>query len=256
MTLSRSLSLASERPPPPFNPHLLGPKLTAWLRLRASSQASGEWTSIVDVLNPGNPVTQTDADRRAAVGADANGLPTMVFDGSDVHSWAITAANNNRSAIGWWLQYKPATITGVQRLLHINAGGAQIQFYQNGSVLTAECYTNGAAGRFGSTASGTLTAAAWHRIYLRYKNQGDDTSLAIYVNAVAKTLTYGNLGGGAALALLNATSGSMLIGGASDSDTPTQPIANGGQLGPDTYVLQDDLSAAEITALDAFDRAA
>jgi len=62
-----------------FNP-FLGPsggallgKVSGFLSLAESTASGGEWPTVVDLLNPGAPMTQTDADRRPAVGNSANG---------------------------------------------------------------------------------------------------------------------------------------------------------------------------------------
>lgn len=238
-------------------------KLGAQLRLAESLQSGGEWTpSIIDARN-NNPVTQTDADRRTAVGASANGLATMVFDGSDVHVWPLISANNATAKLGFWIWYKPATVAGVQRLITVMAvAGAsenKLALYANGSTLVGEFYipgTGGAAGRFFTSAASTLTAGAWHSIYWRYNSSlGGDANVALWVNAVSKSLTPANLGAGGTLTTLTAPTGSFVIGGNNNSDTPTQPIANGGEM-RDPATFLDDLNQAEIEAWDRFERAA
>lgn len=241
---------------PQFLPTNLG-KVSAWLRLAASSQASSEWTpSIVDVLNA-NPVTQTDTDRRAAVGVTANGYPTMVFDGTDVHVWPLSAAVQNMTTkLGFWIWFKPASIASVQHLVFIGAPAASAQkfdIYANNAQVFVEVYASGTIGRFGRTGN-VLVAGTWSAVYIQYdSSRGGDANLAIFHNGASQSLTYGNLGAGAAMTTLPAPTGDALVGGATNSDTPTQPIANGGEIGPNLFTLNDNLTAAEIAAVLGFE---
>jgi hypothetical protein len=239
---------------PQFQPTDTG-KVSAWLRLAASQQSGGEWTpSIIDVLNAGSPMVQTDTDRRAAVGTSGNGLPTMVFDGTDIHLWPLSPGHSSTTKVGLWLWYKPATVSGAQYLYRAAAGqGGQsfnrIDFYAFGSTLVCEVSVTNTTGRSGATASGTLTAGAWHAIYMQYdSSRGGDANLAVYVGGVSKSLTFANIGTGATLTTLQAATAAAnaLIGGATDSDTPVAAIANLGELGPNLLALNDNLSTDEI----------
>lgn len=230
-------------------------KVSAWLRLAASTISSGEYDAVVDVLNS-NPTNQADADRKPAAATAANGLPVMTFDGSDVLVWPITAQNYITTKLGYWLWYKPATVAGQQTLLKPPLSGANVNLYGSGSQIQVEIYmTPGSTGRFANCAALSLTAGAWHSIYMQYdSSRGGDANVVFYVNGVLKAMTYGNLGAGEALGVLPSASGSMTIGGGSNSDTPSAPIANGGQIGPNLYVFNDNLTASEIAALHDFER--
>lgn len=241
----------------PFSPSGIT-ALSGWLSLAQSSQAGDEWTpSIVDLLNAGSPMVQTGTVRRAAVGASANGFPTMVFDGTDVHLWPLDPAHSSTTKVGIWLWFKPATVAGVQRLYGVLAGVAgsttnRLQLYTLSAALNCEAYASGSAGRFGTTPN-VLVAGAWHAIYLQYdSSRGGDANLAIFVNGVSQSLTYGNVGAGQALATLPAASGSAPVGGGTDTDTTANPIANGGQIGPNMFAFNDNLSAAEIALFLAY----
>lgn len=245
-------------PGAPFDPRDSG-KVSGWLRLAASSQSGGEWTpSIVDVLNS-NPVVQTDVDRRAAVGASANGFPTMVFDGTDVHLWPLSnTIQNMATKLGLFFWIKPATVVGVQVHFSVGTvGGAsarKIFLYQNGSTLVADCYISGTDGRSLASAALTLTAGAWHSVYWQYdSSRGGDANMALFVNKVSIGLTGANLGVGGTLTVLPQPTGNMLIGGNSDSDTPAQPYVNASEMGPNIIPLNDNLTTAEIAALHNFE---
>jgi hypothetical protein len=235
--------------------------VTSWLRLAASTQSGGEWTSIVDVLNAGSPVTQTDADRRTAVGSSGNGLPTMTFDGTDVHVWALNANTNNRTdKLGFWLWFYPNTVSGVQRLLNITVatgcavGLEKLSFYANNATLLCEVYATNTTGRVGTTATNVLTAQTWHAVYLQYdSSRGGDANLAIFTAGVSRSLNYTNIGVGATLGALQAPTGNCLIGGFNNVDAVVQGIADEGELGPNLFAFNDNLTAAQITSFLAFE---
>jgi hypothetical protein len=232
--------------------------LKGWLRLADSTQSGGEWTSIVDVLNPGSPMVQTDVDRRAAVGASANGLPTMVFDATDVHLWPVSPAHSSTTKVGIWLWYKPATIVGTQFLYNVQnavAGSAtrRLAIFQNGATLQFTAYLDNFNGRSGATGA-ILSAGVFAAHYFQYdSSRGGDANIAIFSGGVAQSLAYSNDGAGGVLGALQAASGSAVIGGSTDSDTPSNPIANGGQLGPNGYAFDDNLTAQQIANFLAFE---
>jgi hypothetical protein len=238
-----------------FIPSQLG-AVTSWLRLAASTPVSSEYETIVDVLNS-NPATQTDADRKPAAGTSGNGLPTMVFDGSDVISCPLISNNNHTATLGYWCWFKPASVATVQHLFSVvapNSSAQKIDVYTNNAQVFVECYISGVNGRFGRTGN-VLTAGAWTNIYVQYdSSRGGDANLAIFIDKVSQSLTYGNLGAGGTLTTLPVVTGNYLFGGSTNSDTPTQPIANGGETGPNYYILGSNLTAGEQINLYDFER--
>lgn len=242
-----------------FSPAQLS-AVSGWLRLASSDGSSLEWPSVTDIINAGSPMVQTGVNRRAAVGSSANGLPTMVFDGTDVHLWPQSPAHSSTTKVGVWLWFKPATVVGVQTLYSVTNGVAgsatkRLILYANGSTLNCLAYLDNFNGRNGATAAGVLVAGAWHAIYLQYdSSRGGDPNIAIFVGGVSQgPLTMTSDGAGGVLGALQAASGSATFGGATDSDTPSNPIANGGQIGPNIIPLNDNLTAAGIANLLAFE---
>lgn len=242
-----------------FDPRDSG-KVAGWIRLAASPQSGGEWTSLVDVLNS-NPAVQADADRKCAVGAAANGLPTMVFDGSDMYQWPLNAVINNMTTkLGFWLWLKPATVASVQRLLNITiATGAAATFeklslYANNRTIVCEIYASNATGRVFTTTTNVLTAATWTAAYMQYdSSRGGDANYALFTDGVSRANNGANIGAGATLGALQAPTGNALIGSFNNSDTPTQAIDNLGEIGPNLISFNDNLTASEIAALLAFE---
>ena len=242
-----------------FDPRDTG-KLAGWLRLQASTPSSGEWASVVDALNS-NPAAQPGANRKPAVGTSGNGLQTMVFDGSDMLLWPLNASINNRTdKQGYWFWFKPAVVNTLQRLLNITiATGAaatfeKLSFYANNRTLVCEVYITNATGRVGTTASNVLTAGAWHAIYLQYdSSRGGDANLAMFVGGTSASLNFTNIGAGGTLGALQAPTGNCIIGSFNNSDTPTQAIDNGGEIGPNIFPFNDNLTAGEIASFLAFE---
>jgi len=66
---------------------------------------------------------------------------------------------------------------------------------------------------------------------------------------VSKALTPSNIGAGGTLGALQTGTGSALMGGSSNADTPGSPILAGGEIGTATLAFNDNLTAAEILAL-------
>jgi len=227
---------------------------SAWLRLQASTQSAGKWTSVKDVLNV-NPAVQADLDRQPAVGSSLNGLPTMVFDGTDVLPWPIAASNYSTDKLGYIFWFKPASVSGAQMLIQVPINGANISFAASGAALQSSIYmTPGATGRSATSVGFSLLPDVWHCIYWRYDSSlGGDANIAYYVDGALLSMSYANLGAGQALGVLPAASGSMLLGAASNSDTPSSPIKAGGQIGPNSLVLNQNMSPDAIAAYMAFE---
>lgn len=242
-----------------FDPRDSG-KVSGWLRLAASSQSGGEWTSLTDVLNS-NPAVQADADRKCAVGSSANGLPTMVFDATDMYQWPLNATINNRTdKQGYWLWFQPNGVSGVQRILNATiAAGAAVTFekfslYANNRTLVCEVYLTNANGRAFTTTTNVLTSGTWTSIYLQYdSSRGGDANYALYTDGVLRSNNIINIGAGGTLGALQQPTGHILIGAFNNSDTPTQPITDEGELGPNLFAFNDNLTTGEIAAFQAFE---
>ena len=243
----------------PFDPRDSG-KISAWLRLSVSTINSGEYDTVVDVLNS-NPTSQADTDRKPAAATSANGLPVMTFDGSDMLVWPLIAANNSTTKIGWAFWYKPASTSGVvQEMITIfnGSGGAsakKLQLYQFSSQIFGEAYISGSDGRAANTPSSTVASGTWVWVRLDYdSSRGGDDNLRLYINGSLPSITYGNLGVGGTLTTLPAATGNALIGSLIDSDAGSAPLLNGAQIGPNIFTLNANLTAAEETALMNFEK--
>lgn len=247
--------------PAPLNFPGLASKVIGWPRLAASTQSGGEWTNIVDVINPSSPITQTDTDRRAAVGITSNDLSTMVFDGSDVHLWPLSPAHNSTTKIGLWFWYKPINATDANYLYAAGetsapVSAARFTLRQLTSQIEARVFiaADASTGRSLKTPALTLVGNIWHGIYFQYdSSRGGDANVAIYVNGVNLSLTPANIGAGGTLTTLQAATGSATVGAGSDSDTPTLPLTNGCQMIPGP-TFNDNLTQGQIDVLANFEK--
>lgn len=221
----------------------------AWYRFDASTPVSGEWETVVDMLG-GSPLIQTDADRKLAVSASANGLPTGTYDGTDCMRMPLGANNFSTSKFGLsrWLR---VSASGNQTILGIFNNDAAVRVLQLavnaalGLFLNLWIGTN-VDGRTYTTAAGVITAAAWRYVRLQLDmtktNECDttgtdeDAKVRLFVGETGLPLTPSNIGAGGALTTLRTPTGAAIWGGLNDSDTPSSPMANGSVHGPNTFI--------------------
>ena len=245
----------------PFQPNQI-PAVSAWLRLASSTISAGEYDIISDVINT-NPTAQTDADRKPAAGTAANGLPIMTFDGTDVLTWPLnTAGSGNNGVTKWGIFFfiKPAANVGTrQRVFHNTfvTSSAKVTIDIAGGGIEAALYKDGVNGRDVACTTG-ITASVWQSVYFAFdgSQSADDTlAMRLFINGVQITpLTYTAIGTGPAMTTLTpGLTGSVLIGGSTDSDTPSSPLLNGVILGPNMYLLTDNLTPAQLALLNAYE---
>jgi hypothetical protein len=237
-------------------------KRAGMLDLLASTPVAGEWPLVVDVLNPGSPMAQPSANRKAAVGVSTSGLPTMIFDGTDVYLWPASpaAVSTGQFGLWFWSKYSAAAIISGGTLFWHQAGvgGATLSRFgiglSNGSSATnlaINCYATNANGRGYGTPFNGVTHSTWYANYLQYDaSRGGDACHAYYLNGASQSFAaVYNIGAGATLGTLQAANGSILLGGITDSDTPTSPLGNGSEIGSVVMTFNQNLTAAEIARL-------
>lgn len=237
-----------------FQPASLG-KVSAWLRLAASTQASGEWSSFVDVLNS-NPTTN-NAARRPAVDASANGLPVATYATNDCASWPIAASNYSTTEYGVAFWMKPAAY-GTISIFEVGngTGGASVRAFELELVSVQRMKFNvfdaANAAKTWQTPASTFPAAdtwVWVRTHLSSAGATDADKGKFYVNGAAVgSLTISGAGTGI---LRSAPTGNILLGNYNDGAALQ---AYGGQLGPNLFVLNAELTAGEELALMNFEK--
>lgn len=230
--------------------------VSGWFRLAASTAVTGEWPTVVDVLNPGFPLT---SGAIPAVGTSANGLPTGVWDGSDV--WVVTAASPSFSSTtkwGLWFWIKPASFASIQLLLREISGvsGMTLDRFEL-SVLTdgsirIETYITNTNGRRGITAASLLTVGTWTAVYLQYdSSRGGDANVAVFTGGVSRSLSMSNLGTGGTLTTLQALTGTPLFGG--NNAAGGSGLLNNTEVGPNIFTFNNNLTATQIANFLAFE---
>jgi hypothetical protein len=242
-----------------FNPGQSS-KVSTWLRLAASSQSGGQWTSITDVLN-NNPAT-FNAARRTNVGASANGLPIQAFITArpSAMAWPLIAANNQttRWGLGFW--FRPTTVAGGNQTIMLaspavtngSSSPGKFNLYKSGVTL-AFIVTTAASGSRQLSAS-VLAANTW--IWQRWSwdsSRSGDDRFRLYVNGanVSGAGSYTDLGSGASFPTnLNAPTGNIIAGHFGDDSTGS---GLDGDFAPNIYTFSEDLTTAEDVALMNFE---
>lgn len=229
-------------------------KVTAWLRLQPATVTSGEYSSIPDQL-ASNPATSNSA-RRASVGAAANSLPIATFATNDCWSWPLASGNNSTTKRGFagWVRFASiASLAFVWCIFNGTAGASarQTQLGMSSGLLVFNNYVSGSNGRQGLTGA-VVSAGVWYWLRTMYdSSQGTEATIAkLYLNGTLQTLTFGNLGTGGTLGALPTVTGNILIGNQNDG-VAAAPL--NGDLGPNFYVLNADLTAAEEAQLMQFE---
>jgi hypothetical protein len=232
-------------------------KVTALLSLEASAQSGGEWTNWVDLLN-NNPGT-SNAARRPAVGAAANGLPIAIFSTNDCVSVPLIPNNNQTTKVGWAFWLKPSNFPNTTCLMTIGSGTGGASALKHrllatpGRNLRIDAFISGSNGRqFIATAS--LPLSVWSWVRLRYDSSlGGDANLAVYLNdTIVSAGTWSNIGAGGTLGTLPVVTGNLLIGNVFNDVTPSSPLE--GSIGPLIWFFNDEPGAAEEAAIMAYKR--
>lgn len=231
-------------------------KITAWLRLQDATVVSGEYSSVPDKIQT-NPAV-SNAARRAAQGLAASSVPIATFATNDCLSWPIGTGNNGRDQRGFAFWARQTT-TGSQTLFAIQNGtlGASARqtslFMSSAQALDFDNYVSGSNGRAGLSANNSLPAAGnwfWIRTMYDSSQSTEATKAKLYLNGALLPLTFSNISVGGTLGTLPSVTGNILIGNINDG-TASSPFK--GDLGPNLYVLNADLSAAEEAQLMQFE---
>jgi hypothetical protein len=236
-----------------------------------STAVAGEYPTVVETRG-GTSLAQTDADRKPAAATAANGLPAATFDGTDV--WLQTLESGNNGTAKWWMLMwvKPADLAAQQRLYNCTLGGlggsasaTRMRISLNGTTgrVSADVFVSGNNGRNYTATSVGLAAAAWNSVYIQFDGtctaEADldgvttDAKFRVALGTTFIGLTASDVGTGGAVSALLSAAGTAEIGASSNSDTPTSPLRNGGQLGPRMRFGAEPLTAAELAALNAFE---
>lgn len=230
--------------------------ISAWLRLQASAQSGGDWTSWVDVINS-NPAAPIDPLRRPAVGASGS-LPTAVFNGAvvDTIRWPNIAAINGTAKYGIWMRVKPTSVAGTQYVISnsLGTGGAGANkmtiTLTAGGVLVATLYFGGVDKTL-SSAGGAITTSA-QSVGFTYDNTAGALDTDKFKMFVGSSYISGTYSGAGVPGLLPAPSGNTILGNYQDAAAGAVPFT--GTLGPNVFHINGGhLTAQQLIDLDAFE---
>jgi hypothetical protein len=240
-------------------------KATRIYDLQRSTAVSAEWPTVTEVLG-GTALTQTDTDRKPAAATSANGLNVATFDGTDVLLQTLESGNNGTTK--WWFYFrvKFADLAAQQQVYAAmvangaSANRSRIAVPSSGRI-SFDIFMAGFNGRNYLTA-GSFSAGVWQSGYVVFDStktseadttgSNDDAKVRVALGNTFQALTAADVGtpGGVPSALLAATGVTTLFA-ATDSDTPSSPLRNGGQ----TQLMafgSEPLTAAELAALNLF----
>jgi hypothetical protein len=235
--------------------------------LAASTAVSGEYPTIVETRG-GASLVQTDADRKPAAATAANGLAVATFDGSDVLLQTLESGNNSTSQ--WWMNFwvKPADFAASQQILSAmvasgaSANRCRASIVNTTGFLVFDLFASGFNGH-GYTSGTALSAASWNNCCLCFDGSKtaacdtdgltEDAKIRLWINGAFCAVTESLFGTGGTHTALLAATGVATLGGGTDSDTPSLPMRNGGQIGPRMRFGAEPLTAAELAAINAFE---
>jgi hypothetical protein len=224
-----------------FNPSSLT-KVTAWLRNAATSGAISTWESMLYYNDATGPSGKEPT-------GGTGGL--LTFATNDVMSWPLNATNNQTTKTGFacWVK-QPSNI--LETVIRIGSGtlGATAQklavFINTSRRIRFDAFISGADGRSFATPVNAIPAAGtsfWLRVAYDSGGATEADKVKIYINGVtAGALTGTNMGAGGTIGVLPTVTGNALIG---NGNNGVAAQALNGDLGPNFYCLNDDLTATE-----------
>ncbi len=243
-----------------FDPRDSG-KVSAWLRFSQGTVTGSGFSSVPDVLNS-NPATQSTDAQRPASGTSGNGLTIATFS-NDFLAWPLVNGNNNQSpawGIALWVRCTPDGT--VRRLWSIRLPGAlggasdnRIEICSDNNAsrgIFVDIYTSTVTARRGAVQA-SFAASTWTFLTVEYDGaqSAEADECVITTGGAVRTLAFGDAAG---------TPGDMpdtLIQPTGNAHLGAQTTAAGnpfvGDIGPNVFILNARLTAAERTALMNFE---
>lgn len=197
-----------------------GGAVTSWFRLAQGAITGAGYSSIPDMLDAANPLTQGTDAKRPPNATAANGLPIITSSVANM-PFALTAARQNNTTWGFWGWLKQATNADNSCSIGTSSGSNVNRHYlffrTTGTGLRAQIFVTDTTSRIGDISG--MTAAQWNFITVEYNgNRAGDARLAATVNGVVQTISFGTGTGVASMpaTLVTATgNGSLFAFGSS-----------------------------------------
>lgn len=244
----------------PVGPKIIAPpngKVSAWIRTALTEVEGTGARRVIDVLNPSSIARQVVNARRPSLLTTSNGLPRLRFATNDALSWALNGGNDLTKKFGFatWLR-QPTSALETVFAIYNGTGGASVRRlymqFNTGNRFVFGAYIDGTNGRQGMTSTGAFNTGDWVWVYCPYdSSRGGDANVRIRINGNEQTLTYANLGAGGTLGELPAATGNALFGNLNDGTALT---AFNGDVGPNLFILRDNLTVDEELSLMNFER--
>lgn len=180
---------------PAFSPANLDGVVTSWFSLQhpLSVVTGSGYSSIHDILNPSNPITQSTDGARPPPDTSANGLPIITVATAQMPCAPI-AARAGTASWGFWGWFKQATNADNAQSFHTGNGASvnrsHVFFRVSGTALRFVAFTSDTDSRI-MDATG-LTAAQWNFFTVEFNGaRAGDARAIITVNGTPGSLSYG-----------------------------------------------------------------
>jgi len=232
--------------------------VTSWLRASGATSDVNGVSSVPDVLSA-NPATQSTNANKPALGTSSNGLPILIFDGSnDQLQWPITAGNLNANTMGFAFWVKPTvTMTGTRQLIVLRSplsSADVLELRIDGATLLASIFgpAAGFVGRYAFTGN-VFSLDTWAFVSWEFDSAAatDVDRCCLFVNGTRRSTTVLTFGSpGPAMTGIRSATGSGYIG----DYNGTLPF--NGAFGPNLYALTAKQTGATEGLLTSAARAA
>ncbi len=214
---------------------------TALIGARLDVADAVDGSSVPDGLNV-NPAVQATAGRRPAVGTSESGAAMLTFDGSDALAWPLTAENATNTAWGLALWLRPTSSIADGVVYSVSELSADtwrvyaVRKNQGEFSVAINSPSVVGSGRVGQTVEQDVVTDEWHFVTIEYDAVGatEADKLTITVDGTVQTLSFGNLGGGAAIGALPTATGDAVIG---DITAGSATVPFTGNMGAHIWVL-------------------
>lgn len=227
--------------------------VTSWFRLASSTITGSGYSSVVDVLNPASPMTQTTDGLRPPGSTSSNGYP-IINTSAHVLSMPLISARMNTSTWGFWGWMKRAPASNNFFSIGTSSGSSALRSYMEiigGNNMRVEIWNGSSQARFCDAAIGAVST--WQFFTVEYNGAGgtDAAKLTRTLGGVPVTVTFSGAAASVVSPLNSATGNGSFL-----AFTLAAAFPFIGQLGPNFGFLGSAMPGATEGLLTAQARAA
>jgi hypothetical protein len=232
--------------------------VVGWLRVANATVTGAGVSDLPDMLG-GSAATQTTDAARPPLGASGNGLPILQFSGTQWMAHPLQNAVNNNAdflGVGLWLRTPLSAAGRAIYAIRSAAGGASAHraFWQilSGEDVLVDVNLDNANARRLRTAASQIGDNTWQFCVLGIQcSLAGDARTIMSIGSTVYTATYSAVGVAAEMpATLVTPTGDAFLG--ASSIVPATPFT--GDMGPNIYFFNRQLTAPELAALMAFEQ--